>query len=56
MGVVGQPERATQNRVIALFRNELGYRYLGHWITRDRLGEKLGETRTAIVQSLWYFQ
>jgi type I restriction enzyme R subunit len=24
---IGQPERATQNRVIALFRDELGYRY-----------------------------
>ena len=60
MSGVGQPERATQNRVIALFRVELGYHYLGHWITRDRLGEKLGEglgeTRAAIVPSLWYFQ
>jgi type I restriction enzyme R subunit len=26
---IGQPERATQNRIIALFRDELGYRYLG---------------------------
>ena len=26
---IGQPERATQNRIIALFRDELAYRYLG---------------------------
>jgi type I restriction enzyme R subunit len=35
MTLVGQPERATQNRVITLFRNELGYRYLGDWSDRD---------------------
>jgi type I restriction enzyme R subunit len=32
---IGQPERATQNRVIRLFRDELGYRYLGDWTDRD---------------------
>jgi len=32
---VGQPERATQDRVISLFRDELGYRYLGDWTDRD---------------------
>jgi len=32
---VGQPERATQDRAIALFRNEPGCRYLGDWIERD---------------------
>jgi type I restriction enzyme R subunit len=26
---VGQSERATQNRVLTLFRDELGYRYIG---------------------------
>jgi type I restriction enzyme R subunit len=32
---IGQPERATQDRAIALFRDELGYRYLGDWRDRD---------------------
>lgn len=32
---IGQSERATQNRVIALFRDELHYRYLGEWRDRD---------------------
>jgi len=36
MSAIGQPERTTQNRVIALFRDELQYRYLGDW--RDRKG------------------
>src|SRR6266566_9862254 len=35
MNAVGQPERSTQNRIIALFRDELGYRYLGDWTDRD---------------------
>ena len=29
MSAIGKPERVTQNRVIALFRDELKYRYLG---------------------------
>jgi len=34
MNSIGQSERATQDRIISLFRDELGYRYLGDW--RDR--------------------
>jgi type I restriction enzyme, R subunit len=35
MSGIGKPERAAQNRVIDLFRDELGYRYLGDWSERD---------------------
>ena len=35
MSFVGQPERATQNRVIALFIDELDYRYLCDRTHRD---------------------
>lgn len=32
---IGKSERITQNRIIALFQNELGYSYLGNWEHRD---------------------
>ena len=34
MSKVGQTERHTQNRVIRLFQQKLGYRYLGNWEKR----------------------
>jgi len=34
MSSVGQIERNTQDRVVALFQGELGYRYLGDWEDR----------------------
>lgn len=34
MNTIGKPERATQDRVIKLFRETLGYRYLGDWSER----------------------
>ena len=34
LSTVGQIERKTQNRVVQLFRERLGYDYLGNWIDR----------------------
>jgi type I restriction enzyme, R subunit len=43
MSTIGQIERATQDRVIALFRDELGYRFIGTWADRQNsnIDEKL---------------
>lgn len=35
MSNVGQREILTQNRVIKLFQNQLGYTYLGNWEYRE---------------------
>jgi len=35
MPVIGQAERVTQDRIVALFCDELDYRYLGNWEYRD---------------------
>jgi len=38
MSTVGQIEKATQQRVVKLFQDKLGYDYLGNWI--DRVGNR----------------
>lgn len=35
MSSVGQKERATQDRVVRFFRDQLGYEYLGNWEYRE---------------------
>ena len=60
MSLVGQPERATQDRVIALFRAELGYRDPDDGEDEEQLldpqlfapGEELAEVGAAPAQGL----
>ncbi|UPM52448.1 type I restriction endonuclease subunit R [Gottfriedia acidiceleris] len=40
-GAIGQNERITQKRVVSLFSNKLGYRYLGDW--KDRINKNIEE-------------
>lgn len=35
MTILGNSERETQNSIITLFRDELGYRYIGDWSERE---------------------
>lgn len=54
MSTVGQPERATQNRVIALFRDELGYRYLDDWCDREGNSNIEEDLLTAWLEKMGY--
>ena len=49
MSDVGQPERKTQNRVVRLLRERLGYDYLGNW--KDRAGTSNVEVEL-LIQNL----
>ncbi len=63
MSNIGKPERETQNRVVAMFRDDLGYKYLGDWsdrhtnsnIEENLLGEYLtraGYTKDQISRAI----
>ena len=54
MSNIGQPERATQDRVIKLFREELDYRYLGDWTDRYRNSNIEEELLTAFLTGSGY--
>jgi len=36
MNNIGQIERETQNRIIKLFKEQLGYTYYGNWEEREK--------------------
>ncbi|SON59588.1 Type I restriction enzyme EcoR124II R protein [Mycobacterium simulans] len=63
MSNVGQPERKTQDHVIELFRDSLGYEYLGNWAHREnnsnvetalleRILQKRGESDVLIAKAI----
>lgn len=54
MSEMGQPERATQDCVIILFRDELGYRHLRDWSDRDRDGNIKAGVLTAYLTRTSY--
>ena len=54
MPAVGQAERVTQNRIIALFRDELHYRTLGDWTERANNSNIEEELLTAYLAKSGY--
>jgi type I restriction enzyme R subunit len=54
MNEVGQSERATQNRVVQLFKEYLGYNYLGGWKDRPNNSNIETELLTANLRSRGY--
>lgn len=65
MSEIGKPERETQRRAISLFRDELGYRFLGDWtdhdgnsnmeekLLSDYLGDKGGYSKAQINAAIY---
>ncbi|MFD1316178.1 type I restriction endonuclease subunit R [Namhaeicola litoreus] len=51
---VGSIERITQNRVVRLFQDELGYTYLGNWEERETNGNIEEELLSAYLQKKGY--
>src|SRR5260370_31369135 len=54
MNGIGQAERVTQNRIIALFRLELHYAYLGNWIDRPHNSNIEEDLLTAYLKKCSY--
>ena len=48
MSDVGQNEKATQNRIVKLISNKLGYKYLGDW--QDRANNQNIEKEQKILE------
>ncbi len=56
MNKVGAPERITQNRVVKLFQDELGYTYLGNWQYRENNSNIEAELLSAYLNRKDYSQ
>lgn len=54
MNRVGQTERRTQDRVVEFFREELGYRYVGNWKTREHNSNVEVDLLTKYLQERGY--
>lgn len=54
MSAINKPERATQDRIIKLFREELGYSYLGDWHEREGNSNIEEELVTAYLTEAGY--
>lgn len=54
MSTIGQNERETQNRIVSLFRDELGYTYLGNWRGRPNNSNIEEESATTYLKERGY--